>query len=95
MKVRTAIFTPFDAPIIVALVDSRYTRAAEGEALVERLGRHFRTAPIMLVSIEPNGYRAYATFQTHVLLALLQLEVLHFDEVDLDETPLEEDCVPF
>lgn len=41
----------------------------------------------MLVSVEDNGYRAYASFQTHVLLMHAQLQYLDFFEVDLNAEP--------
>jgi hypothetical protein len=53
-----------------------------------------QTMPIMLVSIEDNGPRAYATFETHMLLALIQLENLFMTVLDLDALPPEE-ALPF
>ena len=47
----------------------------------------------MLVSIEENGYRAWADFQTHKLLVLVQNKKLNFEEVDTDFPPEEE--LPF
>jgi hypothetical protein len=50
----------------------------------------------MLVSIEPNGFRAYAPFQTGELLALLQLETLAFQEIDISLPAPERDApLPF
>jgi hypothetical protein len=48
---------------------------------------------IMLVSVEKNGFRAWADFQTHEILALVQTKKLHFTEVDTDAPPEEE--LPF
>jgi len=45
----------------------------------------------MLVSVERDGFGAYAPFQTHTLLALLQLEHLTLHELDLDVPPAEKD----
>jgi hypothetical protein len=51
---------------------------------------------MMLVSIEPNGYRAYAPFETHRLLALMQLEQLTLQPVDLSLPPPEKyEALPF
>ena len=48
----------------------------------------------MLVSIEDNGMRAYAPFETHVLLALIQLENLRLESMDLGQ-PIPEVELPF
>lgn len=48
----------------------------------------------MLVSVEDNGFKAYATFQTAALLALLQLNQLALVDLDLD-TPPPEPELPF
>jgi hypothetical protein len=83
--VQAAIFTPYGPDIVVVLAPSSSTGLASGNALIARVQPHFPTSPIMLVSIEENGFRAHATFQTARLLALLQLELLSFAPVDLDE----------
>jgi hypothetical protein len=97
MKIGVAMFAPHGSPIAVALVDSSYTASAEmGDPLIERIQRHFPTRPVMLVSIDENGYGAHAQFQTSTLLALIQLEVLNFSEVDLGLPPhVEDDELPF
>ena len=61
-----------------------------------QLQPYYRRHPIMLVSMEKNGFRAYATFETHMLLALIQLEFLDLKELDLSVPPREEyDDPPF
>lgn len=45
----------------------------------------------MLVAVERDGFAAYAPFQTHTLLALLQLEQLTLHEIDLSVPPAEKD----
>jgi hypothetical protein len=96
VKVQTAIFTPYGPSIVVALVDSHFTVSGAGDQLLDRLAKHFPRDPIMLVSVEQNGFRAYATFQTGVLLALLQLELLSLEELDLDQPPIEAEApLPF
>ena len=62
--------------------------------MIARISRFRPTHPIMLVSIENNGPRAYATFDTHVLLALVQLENIRLEPLDLDRPP-EEPELPF
>ena len=48
------------------------------------------------VSIELNGFRAYAPFQTGELLALLQLETLAFQEIDISlPAPESDEPLPF
>jgi len=56
-----------------------------------RLQKHFPLEPIMLVSVERDGFDAYAPFQTYTLLALLQLEQLTLHEIDLSVLPAEKD----
>lgn len=88
---QVAEIDPYGAPILVAIVESTYTVPAAGDQLLKRLQPYFRTHPIMLVSVQPNGYRAYAPFETHRLLALIQLEQLTMVEVDLSTPPVEVD----
>ena len=83
MLVRVATFTPYGSEIAIILVDSANTAPQAGAAMLRQVERHIRVKPIMLLSIEENGYRAYATFQTAVLLALLQLEQVTFADLDL------------
>lgn len=87
MKVRVTEIDPYGSVIIVAIVDPEYTVPGPGDELVKQLQPHFRIHPIMLVSVQPNGFRAYAHFQTHLLLALIQLENLNMRELDLALAP--------
>ena len=82
------------APLVVAIVPSEFTLPGNGLGLIDKIQRHMQTMPIMLVSIEDNGPRAYATFETHMLLALIQLENLFMTVLDLDALPPEE-ALPF
>lgn len=91
MRVKTATFSPHGAPIRVAIVDSQWLQPAAGDQLLAQLQSHFPLEPIMLVSIEEDGFGAYAPFQTHTLLALLQLEQLTLCEIDLSVPPAEKD----
>ena len=89
-------FAPHGAPIIVAIVESRWTLKGAAEPVLKKVAAHFPSRPVMLVSIEPNGFRAYAHFQTAQLLALLQLEELAFEEIDISLPAPENDApLPF
>ena len=94
MRIQVAEVTPYGSPILIALVPSEFTLSAAGDGLLSEIQRHYPTHPIMLVSVQPNGFRAYAKFQTHMLLALIQLEYLDLVEVDLAMAPPEEE-LPF
>jgi hypothetical protein len=91
MKIQVAEIDPYGSVIIVAIVASEFTVARSGDALIEKLQPYFRIHPIMLVSVQQNGFRAYAHFQTHLLLALIQLENLTLRDLDLSVPPEEVD----
>jgi len=96
MKIQVMEFAPHGSPIVVAIVDSRFTVKGAAEPVLKKVAAHFPFQPIMLVSIEPNGFRAYAPFQTGELLALLQLETLEFEEIDISLPAPESDApLPF
>ncbi len=82
------------AELLVALVDSSSICPSVGDSLLKRIQPHYPTLPIMLVSIEDNGFKAYAAFQTGEILALLQLEELAFRDLDVDQ-PLPDQELPF
>jgi hypothetical protein len=89
-------FAPHGSPIVVALVDSALTVKGAAEPVIGKVAEHFPALPIMLVSIEPNGFRAYAPFQTAELLALLQLERLELREIDISlPAPENDGPLPF
>ena len=83
MRIRVTQFAPHGSPIVVAIVDSKLTVKAAAEPVLKKVAAHFPFQPVMLVSVEPNGFRAYAPFRTGELLALLQLETLEFQELDI------------
>ena len=83
MRIRVTQFAPHGSPIVVAIVDSTLTVKGAPEPVLESVAELFPFQPVMLVSVEPNGFRAYAPFQTGELLALLQLETLEFQEIDI------------
>ena len=93
MRIQVTQFAPHGSPIVVAIVDSAFTVRGAGETVIKKVAEHFPALPIMLVSIEPNGFRAYAPFQTGELLALLQLERLDLREIDIS-LPAPESDVP-
>lgn len=87
MRVRVAAFTPYGSEIAVVLVPPSHTEPHAGDAMLRNVATHIQQKPIMLISIGANGFRAYATFQTAELLALLQLEIITFVDLDLSESP--------
>lgn len=96
MKIHVAEVTPYGSPVLIAIVPSDFTNPLNGPNLLQRIQPHYPTHPIMLVSIEENGFRAYATFETHMLLALIQLEFLDSTELDLSAPPrVAEEELPF
>ncbi|QOL51155.1 hypothetical protein [Massilia litorea] len=96
MRIQVTQFAPHGSPIIVALVDSPFTVRGAAEPVLKKVTEHFPAQPVMLVSLEPNGFRAYAPFQTGELLALLQLETLAFEEIDISLPAPERDMpLPF
>ena len=82
MKVTVGEFTPYGSVIIVAYVEAEYTYPGKGDQLIARLFPYVKAAT-MLVATENGIPRAYAPFQTHLLLSLLQLENLPLREIDL------------
>jgi len=91
MRVQVAEVTPFGAPVLIAIAPSSFTEPSNGPSMLQRLQPYYRRHPIMLVSVEANGFRAYATFETHMLLALIQLEFLDLSELDLGVPPIDQD----
>jgi hypothetical protein len=95
MKIQVAEVTPYGAPILVAIVPPEYTNPSYASSIVPTIQRHYPTHPIMLVAVDSNGFRAYAAFETHLLLALIQLELLELRDLDLTSPPPESDDLPF
>lgn len=84
-----------NARLAIVLVDSADTLPERGAALLVRLQPYFPALPIMLVSVEDNGFRAFATFQTSELLALVQLQHVAFVDVDIDAPSADAATLPF
>lgn len=80
--------------LIIAIVPSEFSLAAAGRDVIAKIERHLPALPVMLVSIEDNGPRAFAFFETHMLLALVQLETLLLSVLDLRADPPEQE-LPF
>jgi hypothetical protein len=96
MRINVTQFAPHGSPIVVAIVESRFTVKGAAEPVLKKVAEHFPAQPIMLVSLEANGFRAYAPFQTAELLALLQLERLEFQELDISvPAPESDEPLPF
>ena len=87
MRVHVTEFAPHGSAIVVAIVEPRYTLEDASGPVLKKVAAHFPGHPVMLVSVEPNGFRACAPFQTGQLLALLQLEELALREIDLSLPP--------
>ena len=94
ITVKVAVVMLCGTRLAVALVESHFTRES-GALLTQRLKPHFPALPIMFVSLEDNGFRAYASFQTAELLAMLQLSALTFAEIDLAVSPSDDSAIPF
>ena len=96
MRIHVTQFAPHGSPIVVAVVESAFTLPGAAQPVLKKVAEHFPAQPVMLVSIEPNGFRAHAPFQTGELLALLQLETLEFQEIDISLPAPERDApLPF
>lgn len=91
MRIQVTEFAPHGSSVVVAIVEPRYTVPGAAEPVWKDVSAHFPALPVMLVSVEPNGFRAWAPFQTARLLALLQLETLALREIDLSVPPMRED----
>lgn len=79
----------------MALVASEFTEEQAGRALILRIEKYFPTQGVMLISVEKNGFAACAYFQTHEYLALIQLDILTFEEIDLSIPPVDNSELPF
>ena len=95
MKLRAGIVSIRGVRIALAFVQARHLGAGMGDTLLVRLTPYFFGLPIMLVSIKDSPRRAYATFETAVLLAELDLGRMDEREIDLDMPPPETRELPF
>jgi hypothetical protein len=92
MNVKAAIATVNGMKLAVVLVDE-IPPEREALDLLRNLTPYFPPMGIMLVTVGDNGFRAFATFQTQAILALLQLQQLAFLPLD---APLPSDpALPF
>lgn len=95
MRVKVAQWTPYGTAMAVALVASEFTAQSAGQVLIQRIEKYYPGQAVMLISVEHNGFRAFAYFQTHEFLALIQLDVLAFDEIDMSVPPVDNSGLPF
>lgn len=94
MKVQVAHYELSGSFILMALVESNFTLPGNGNKLIGEIEKHHPAQGIMLISIETNGFRAYSFFESHRILALMQLDNLTFSELDLAR-PSPEPELPF
>lgn len=78
----------------IVMVEKIPSKAA-AEKLLKLASPHFPLHGVMLVALTENGFQAYAHFQTHTILALLQIEKLTFRDVDLAHPPATNNPPPF
>jgi hypothetical protein len=91
---RSALVVVSGVKLAVVLVEEIPFKKAADRLLVQLTPRH-PTLPIMLVAVTDRGFAAYAQFQTHRLLGLLQLEQLEFEDISLPLHPAIEADIPF
>jgi hypothetical protein len=92
MKLQVAQTRINQLNLLVAMVDLDYIGPA-GDEVIRKLMAFYPHLPAMLVWVGEKGFLAHAQFQTHRVLALLQLEELELYTIDLDNPPEEE--LPF
>lgn len=95
MKVQVAQVEVLGSKIVVVVANSEFTQAHAGAPLILRVQPHYPTQAIMIVSVEQNGFRAFAHFQTAKTLAMMQLELLSFTSLDLSVSPIDTSDLPF
>ena len=81
--------------IALVFADPDCLRPGVGDALLARLGPWFPRLPIMLAAPRARPSRAYAAFDTHQLLAELDLSGMVEQTIDLDLAPPDDAAPPF
>lgn len=84
-----------DQRLLLVLVEAADTIPDRGNAILMKAQRHFPLLPPMLVATTDNGFKAYAHFQTHKFLALVQMLEISWTEIDLDAAPVDDSELPF
>jgi hypothetical protein len=84
-----------DIALLLVLVDVADAVPGPGDRIIKRAQIHFPHLPAMLVAVTDNGFKAYAHFQTHKFLALVQMTPIAWRNVDLDAQPIDESELPF
>lgn len=87
MQVRFAQYEMSGCFVLIVLVGPEFTTPDAGKKLISRIEPYFPAHPVMLLSVEASGFCAFAYFQTHRILALLQLDNLDFSGLDLQIPP--------
>jgi hypothetical protein len=63
--------------LLIAIVETESVGPA-GDLILKKLNAFYPHLPAMLISVSDNGFSAYAHFETHRLLAMIQLKALVF-----------------
>ena len=89
MKIDAAAVLINRTRVAIALVGANVTEPTSdaGDRIIRLVQPFFPLLPIMLVSIQDNGFRAYAHFQTPTLLSLVQLLAIPWQDYDLANPP--------
>lgn len=95
MKLIGGIVTVRGIRMALVFADPDCLRAGVGDALLARLGPWFPRLPIMLAAPRARPSRAYAAFDTHQLLAELDLAGMVEQTIDLDLAPPDDAAPPF
>ncbi|EKU80687.1 hypothetical protein ABIB42_002390 [Massilia sp. UYP32] len=95
MRLTGGIVTVRGVRIALVFADPDCLRPGVGDALLARLGPWFPRLPIMLAAPRARPSRAYAAFDTHQLLAELDLAGMVEQTIDLDLAPPDDAAPPF
>jgi hypothetical protein len=95
LKLRAGIVTVRGVRLALAFVAPSFLETGAGDALLARLTPYFPGLPIMLMSTVAGDARAYATFNTSLLIAELDLTGVALCDLDLDTPAPETRTLPF
>jgi hypothetical protein len=95
LRLTGGIVTVRGVRIALVFADPDCLRPGVGDALLARLGPWFPRLPIMLAAPRARPSRAYAEFDTHQLLAELDLAGMVEQTIDLDLAPPDDAAPPF
>jgi hypothetical protein len=94
MKIEVALTVLKGVRVAVAFPPPAWVVPGIGDALLARLQPHFPALPVLLVSSQPHGLRAHASFQAMALIEGADLGALARFELDLDQPPALPDAPP-